>query len=206
MVSESIPEADLTVLDILRNQDSVTVLELGTLLDVTPTAVRQRLSRMLAHGLIERSVERAGRGRPSHRYWITDKGRRRTGANFADLASVLWSELREVEDPTIRRGLIERISKRLAEKYAGSIHGSTSEEKLESLAQLFADREVPVEVGHEGTTPVLNVLACPYPDLADGDHGICAMEKLLFSELTGEHLVLEKCRLAGENYCTYELD
>ena len=205
-MSESIPQADLAVLDILRNQDTLTVSELAALFGVTPTTIRQRLGRLLAHGLIERRVERSGRGRPSHRYSITSKGRRKTGANFADLATVLWTELREVEDPEVRRGLLQRISKRLAEKYAGAIHGSTSEEKLESLAQLFAEREVPLEVGHEGATPVLNVLACPYPDLADGDHGVCAMEKLLFSELTGEQLVLDKCRLSGENYCSYELD
>src|SRR5688500_6220015 len=99
---------------------------------VTATAIRQRLTRLLAQNDIEREVQRVGRGRPGLRYAWTEKGRRRAGANFADLAIALWQEVREIKDPEVRRGLLQRISHRLAALYATRINGSTLDERMES--------------------------------------------------------------------------
>jgi predicted ArsR family transcriptional regulator len=52
---------------------------------------------------------------------------------------------------------------------------------------------------------VLTALACPYPELAEQDRGICAVEKLVFSELLGEKVRLTECRLDGaSNCCRFE--
>ena len=71
-------------------------------------------------GLIDRELARAGRGRPSHRYALTEKGRRQTGANFVDLALALWKEVRAIEDPEVRRGLLQRIAKTMAAMYGAA--------------------------------------------------------------------------------------
>ena len=173
---------------------------------VTATAVRQRLTRLLAQGDIERSTEQTGRGRPVHRYALTEKGRRRAGANFADLAIALWQEIREIKDPDVRRGLLARISKRLATLYAGQIRGSNLEEKMESLAALFRERQIPFEVERSHDLPVLHAAACPYPELAEQDRSVCSMERMMFSELLGENVRLSSCRLDGHNCCTFEPD
>src|SRR5262245_38439156 len=115
------PTSDQGVLDVLRKSGPLSVADLAVQTRVTATAVRQRLTRLLAQGDIERKTEKGGRGRPSHRYQLTDQGRRKSGSNFADLAMVLWEEVREIKDPEVRRGLLSRISKRLAELYAGRI-------------------------------------------------------------------------------------
>ena len=57
----------------------------------------------------------AGRGRPSHRYSLTNKGQRhkeRPGNNYADLAGALWTEIRAIQNPDVRRGLLQRIVRR----------------------------------------------------------------------------------------------
>ena len=79
----------------------------------------------------------------------------------------------------------------------------TLEEKMESLAKLFSARQIPFEVDTSGNLPVLTALACPYPELAESDHSICSMERLLFSELLGETVRLGKCRLDGDQCCTF---
>src|SRR4029450_4695161 len=99
----------------------------------------QRLMRLRWQSDIERATERISRGRPLHRYSLTEKGRRRAGANFADLAMALWEEIRQIKDPEVRRGLLARISRRLAELYSGQIHGSSLDERMESLAELFRE-------------------------------------------------------------------
>ena len=172
---------------------------------MTATAVRQRLTRLMAQGYIERHAMRSGRGRPSHRYRLTAKGRRKSGENFGDLAIALWQEIRSVEDPAIRRGLFQRISSRMAEIYGDKIQGETLDEKMASLAQIFQERKIPLEVESDGKLPVLKAHACPYPDLAENDRTICAMERMMFSEVLGADLRLNECRLDGEDCCTFTL-
>src|SRR6185503_15510883 len=107
---------------------------------------------------------KAGRGRPSHHYSLTSKGRRKTGANFADLAMALWQEIRTIEDSEVRKGLLQRISKRLSAIYAEQIAGGSLTDKMESLAAIFAERGVPFAVEKSGPLPILTALACPYPE------------------------------------------
>ena len=199
--------SDVAVLDLLRKQDAMSVSQMASALDVTATAVRQRLSRLLAQGHIERRAVKSGRGRPSHRYALTEKGRRQTGVNFADLAIALWDEIRAIDDPDVRRGLIRRLAERLAERYMGHVTGTSIEEKMESLAELFAERQVPFSVDQDRNgLPILTALACPYPDLAEKDRSICALERILFSEVLGNSMQLSQCRLDGQNCCRFELN
>lgn len=202
-MTEGFIASDVAILDLLRKRDRMTVSALSAATEVTATAVRQRLVRLLAQGFIERTTSKAGRGRPCHYYVLTEKGRRKTGANFADLAVALWQEIRAIEDPEVRRGLLERISQRLAALYASQIEGDSLEERMESIAQLFSERRIPFEVQRGSELPILTALACPYPELAEQDRGICAMERMLFSELLGESVRLDKCRLDGETCCTF---
>lgn len=203
MSADSLP-SDSTLLDLLRRNASMSIGELAESLEVTATAVRQRLNRLMGQGLVQRSLVRAGRGRPSHAYELTGLGRRQAGSNFTDLAIVLWQELREVKDVEVRRGLLERLCRRLAERYADQVRGDSLGERMASLAELFQRRRIPVEVEARGGLPVLNALACPYPDLAEKDRSICSLERMLFSELAGEALRLSECRLDGDSCCRFE--
>lgn len=204
-MAEAFVTSDVAILDLLRKREAMSVAELSLVLEVTATAVRQRLTRLMDQGFVERTAARAARGRPSHAYKLTAAGRRKTGSNFADLAIALWEEVRAIKDAEVRRGLLSRISKRLASEYAGEVHGNTTSERMQSVAQLLRDREIPFEVTQkEGELPVLRALACPYPGLAEHDKSICAMERIMFSDLLGENVHLEECRLDGATCCTFE--
>jgi DeoR family suf operon transcriptional repressor len=198
--------SDRTVLDLLRQRDVMTIADFQLALGVTATAVRQRLNRLLDQGLLEKRKDPAasGRGRPNHCYGLTRAGERKTGANFTDLAIALWQEVRAIEDPAIRRGLIQRISARLAEGYRDQVTGQSVIERMRSLAALFDDRQVPFSVDQaDGELPVLTALVCPYPELAEKDRTVCAMERMMFSEVLGRRVALDQCRLDGDRCCTF---
>jgi predicted ArsR family transcriptional regulator len=182
----------------------MSIAEMVTETSVTATAVRQRLSRLMAQGLVEREAARAGRGRPSHRYSLSEKARLQVGNNYADLAIMLWDEIRSVKDPEVRRGLFQRLAGAMARFYAGRVKGNTLAARMESLKELFADRRVPMQVQSDGELPVLTVVDCPYPELADKDRGICAVEKMMFAELLASPLKLSQCRLEGHSCCQFE--
>ena len=102
------------------------------------------------------------------------------------MAIVLWEEIKSVEDPDVRRGLLKRIADRFVERYRGPRRRARrSDERMTSLSGVMGEREIPFEVDSSGELPVLTALACPYPELAKLDRGVCTMEKLMLSEILG---------------------
>ena len=196
--------SDTIILDLLRKNEAMAVTELAEAMEVTSTAVRQRLNRLMAQELIQRSSTRQGRGRPLHHYRITDKGRRKAGSNFADLAMAMWQEISQLEDLEIRKMMLRRLAKRLAEMYSGKIRGDNLQEKMQALSELFAERRVPMDVQSQDSLPVLTATACPYPDLAERDRSICSVEQMLYSELLGADVQLSSCRLDGAECCSFQ--
>lgn len=207
-MADTIREIDRNLLDVLRRDGPMRVNGLQDSLQVTANAVRTRLTRLMDMGLVERQTVSEGRGRPSHTYRLSEAGQRSTGSNFADLAVALWDEVRSIKDPDIRRGLLQRLTKRLAQGYSQNISGETATERMQSVVELLGKRDVPFEVGRSEQTelPVLTALGCPYNELAEQDRSICSFEKMLFSEMIGQGLTLSQCRLDGESCCTFELN
>lgn len=202
------PISDRSIVEYLRRAGSCTISDLVEYAGVTATAIRQRLNRLMEQELVVRRSEPAGRGRPTHFYSLSPAGMRCGGDNYEDLATVLWSELRAVEEPEVRRRLLQRVMGRLAEIYRDKLPDATVGERMAALVELMHERDVPFEVQtpeDESQLPVLQALACPYPDLAEQDRAICSLEKMLFSEILGEGLRLSACRLDGAKGCTFEL-
>jgi predicted ArsR family transcriptional regulator len=195
--------SDQTLLNFMRREGPVTISALVAEMGVTATAVRQRLRRLMSQGLIERRTERKSRGRPNHRYLLTEKGERSAGTNFTDMAIVLWEEIKSVEDPAIRRGLLKRIADRFVAKYRDRVVGETLDERMSALADVMRERDIPFAINKTSELPVLAALACPYPELAKMDRGVCTMEKLMLSEILGSNVRLSECRLDGASCCTF---
>ena len=199
--------SDRTVLDYIRRTGSCTILDLVEFTGVTATAIRQRLNRLMDQQLVVREAETVGRGRPTHRYSLSAAGVRSVGDNYRDLAWVLWSELRAIEDPDIRHGLLSRVVSRLGDIYRSQIQGEDYSERVAALQNMMEARDIPFEIEQPEDTnqlPVLKAWACPYPDLAEHDRSICSMEKMLFSEILGQKIRLGDCRLDGALGCTFE--
>ncbi len=197
-------QSDRAVLDLLRQRDSISASQLAEELGVTDTATRQRLNRLMEQGLLERETIRHGRGRPSHQYRLSHQGQQTAGDNFFDLALTLWNEIRSITDPEIRRGLLGRIASSLGDRYSEKIVGDTPRERMEALGRVFTEKDIPCSVQGDALLPVLSVHACPYPELAENDRAVCAMEKHLFSGLLQTDLQLTSCRLDGAGGCTFE--
>ena len=212
---------DHAVIDLLRVDDGLGIGGLASSLGVTATAVRQRLDRLMRQGLVERSTTGGRRGRPSHTYRLTESGRRIGGDNFHDLAIVLWREIRSVSDAEVRRGLIGRIGTSLAGLHRDEVRGATPRDRLHDVAALMRRNQIACVVEEPagpddaartpsgdaagGGLPVLTSYACPYPDLAEQDRGICAAERVMIEELVGRPVRLAECRLDGGTCCRFSM-
>jgi predicted ArsR family transcriptional regulator len=199
--------SDRPLLDLIRRQGPMTVAEMAAAVKVTPTAIRNRLTRLVGSGLVERRAEPGGRGRPKHTYQASVEAHRRLGQNYADLAVVLWDELmRTVEDRKLRRVLFGRVTERLAELYRAQVTGEGWEGRLVQLGSILHDRGIEAEVtrGDGGTLSVLRQHSCPYFELAETDRSVCAMERKMFEKVLGRGLRLSHCRLDGHRSCDFE--
>lgn len=195
---------DAAVIDLLRVESALEIGDLAAALGVTPTAIRQRLERLMKAGLVERAAVSRPRGRPAHAYSLTAEGRRSGGDNFRDLALVLWREIRGVRDPAVRQGLLSRIGVAMASLYRQEVCGDDPAGRLRSLAGVMRQKGVSCDVaGGDGDLAVLTSYSCPYPELAEQDRSICAAERLMLQELVGTSVALSECRLDGGTCCRF---
>lgn len=190
----------------MRSGNSFSIGDLIESLNVTATAIRQRIDRLFERGLIEREKIVAGRGRPTYAYRITDSGRRVSAADSTELAEALWREILSIEDPDLRDRLLTSVAQRLGREYAAQLdEDAPLEERMRVLSRLLSARRVNSDVISEGTLPVLDINACPYPTLADGtgDHSMCRLEEKVISEALGKPVQLSQCRLDGDTCCQF---
>jgi len=199
--------SDRPLLDLIRRRGPLTVAEMAEALGVTPTAIRNRLTRLMGSGMVERLTEHGGRGRPRHAYQASVEAHRRLGQNYADLAVVLWEEMmRSVEDRKLRRALFIRVTDRLADLYRSQVRGEGWETRLVQLGSLLHGRGIDAAVarGEGGAAAVLKQHSCPYYELAEEDRTICALERKMFEKVLGHGLRLSQCRLDGHRSCDFE--
>ncbi len=198
--------SDRVLLDIIRRDGPLTVSEMAARLGVTATAVRNRLTRLVGSGMIERQAEPGGRGRPKHSYRASAEAHRRLGQNYADLAVALWDEMmRSIDDRKLRRLMFGRITERLAESYRSQLRGDDWRDRMVQLGSLLHGRGVEAEVVTVGDAmPVLKQHSCPYFALAEVDDAVCAMERKMFEKVIGRSLRLSHCRLDGDRSCDFE--
>jgi predicted ArsR family transcriptional regulator len=199
--------SDRSLLDLIRREGPLTIAAMSARLGVTATAVRNRLSRLVGSGMVERWAMPGGRGRPKYAYQASVAAHKRLGQNYADLAVVLWDEMmRTVADRKLRRLLFSRIIDRLAEQYRAQVTGVGWERRLVQLGTILHDRGIEAEVtsGGVGVLPVLKQHSCPYYELAEADRAVCAMERKMFEKVLGRSLRLSQCRLDGHRSCDFE--
>lgn len=202
-MSAQIEERDREFARSLQAIGPASVSELCARLDVTATSVRQRLARMEAAGLVDREAEKSGRGRPVHRYRLTQAGLRSLGSNYADLAVLLWSELSAIEHQPTRERVFGNLRTRLVERFGGGGAAGSLNARVKSLAAELSDAGLDVAVGSDGHLPVLKGCACPYPDIALSDDSICRLEQEVFAEVLGAEIELRSRCVDGHACCEF---
>lgn len=204
--AEHIRPIDQAVVDLLKRHEGMTVQDLTDSLEVTATAVRQRLDRLVEVELIERRKEGVGRGRPQYRYFLTALGMRYSSVSYADLAAALWAEVMDLPNPSWRTHILRKVAQRMSEGFSESVDQQSSvEQRMSAVVEEFVRRKVPATLESDGSAPVLQMLACPFPDLAINgkDRQVCEMEQEMISEVIGQSVELNCCRLDGHEHCQF---
>ncbi|MGD9854898.1 MAG: helix-turn-helix transcriptional regulator [Planctomycetaceae bacterium] len=192
----------------LSRLENGTILELCGELDVTATAVRQKLSRLMAAELVERRTVTAGRGRPYHVYRVSEEGRRQLGDGYGDLARLLWREMKQIEDTDIRARLMSRLRNALVQRYRAAAPAASLDERFQQLQRALDEQGIQADLGErrqgDEMLPVLREHHCPYHDLAAEDSTICDLERSVFGDVLGVPIALTQCCRDGYACCEFE--
>ncbi len=200
----SIESSDRQFLERLHEMRGGTVQEICADEGVTATAVRQRLVRLQGMGLVTREVARSGRGRPHHVYRVTPSAIRELGDNYADLARILWREIRSIEEPVIRARVASRVEEALVREFGKVSPQAPLRDRLVQLSSALREHGFQVEIDQSGALPVLRENNCPYSELASEDPAICELERAVFRRVLGADLRLTQCCLDGHHCCEFE--
>ena len=196
---------DQIFLEQLHRMCGGSVREICDNVGVTATAVRQRLARLEAGGLIIRETVKSGRGRPRHVYRVSDGGLRHLGENYRDLALVLWRTLHQIEDPTVRATLLAAVRDDFVQRYGRVNADGPLKNRIQQLQEELTSQGFDFELDATGGLPVLRETSCPYQDLATIDPSICEMESDVFSRILNADVSLSQCCLDGHAHCEFHI-
>jgi predicted ArsR family transcriptional regulator len=200
----AIEPGDRNFLERLREIGGGTIQEICAALGVTATAVRQRLVRLQGMDLVARDLVRAARGRPHHIYRVTDAALRALGDNYADLARILWRELRSIEEPALRARIVNRVEDALVQQFGTVTPSAPLGDRMVQLTSALRERGFDVECDASGLLPVLRENNCPYLELATEDSAICELEQAVFRRVLGADVKLTHCCLDGHHCCEFQ--
>ena len=201
----ALDDGDRQLLEQLNRLRSATIPVLCDVMGVTATAVRIRITRLQAAGMIQRETIKADRGRPHHEYKVTQSGLAAMGSNYSELALILWRELAKIPDAKVRQDVVASLKQNLVGQYGAGVSGSSPSQRLEQLKNTLVEKGFNVEIDLKQELPILRENNCPYIELASSDPSICQLEQTVFEEILGVSVKLTNCCLDGHHCCEFEL-
>lgn len=190
----------------LKRHGRMSIKDLEADLGVTRNAVRQQLSALEQMGLVERTFERGGVGRPKGLYALTVEGHRLFAREYEPLLRHVLEELTEAGDPAALRALMSRVSRKLAEGFEPVPDGSTLAERVAFLVEQLSRRGHLTEAEAIPEGYALRMYNCPYHELVADHPVICEVERSMLRELLGSGVNRHKCILDERyTYCAYSV-
>ncbi len=200
------------VVAVISEHGPVTAAEVGTLLGLTPAAVRRHLDALAEqHAVVEHDASGAThrrRGRPARAFVIADAGHESLSADYDELAVHALRYLQSAVGPhAVADFARERVAD-LETRYAARLTAAGSDPAARADALVaaltgdgFAASARPVGAG--GLAGVQHCQGhCPVKHVAEEFPALCDAETDAFSRLLGVHVQRLATLAAGHHVCT----
>lgn len=197
------------ILFLLKTKGALTAQALGERLEITAMGVRQHLYKLQEDQLVAFHDERAGVGRPSRHWSLTEQGNARFPDSHSELTVAMLATVQSVfGDDGLDRLITARTRETLA-AYRERLNGCRSvEQRVARLAEMRSAEGYMAEwqCDDDGTY-VLAENHCPICAAATACQGLCRSELEVFQEALGDKVTVERTShiLAGARRCTYRI-
>lgn len=132
----SLPPTRRSILVALKKRGEVGVDELSETLGVTPSGVRQHLTKLAEAGFVARRPMRSGPGRPPHLYRLSAGAEALFPKYYSELTNELLSYV-EDEDPEVLERIFERRRRRRVKGAVARLKGKAFRDKVSELARIL---------------------------------------------------------------------
>ncbi len=194
------------ILEYLLRQGRATVKELGNLLGLTSTGIRQHLTVLERDGLVDSREERGRVGRPTLVYSLTEKADALFPKTYDALATVLLEEVRSSQGNQHLHELLHKVAQRMAAPYIERVQGKPLPERVRETARIMEEQGCLVDVRQsEGDEYYIDEFTCPFPKVAQQDRAVCALHVEFVGILAGGDARLTQSLLRGERACSYRI-
>jgi predicted ArsR family transcriptional regulator len=193
------------ILEHLQRHGRATVKELGQLLHLTSTGIRQHLTVLERDGLVLTSEERGRVGRPTLIYTLTEKADSLFPKSYDELAIALLEEIRATEGSEYLYQLLHRVAQRLAESFWERVQGKSLAQRVEETALILQEQGCLADWEQRDDEFFLHEFTCPLSKMAKQDSSVCTLHLDLVRLLTGADTRLVRSLLRGEGACTYRI-
>lgn len=197
------------LLQMIKRHGGLSVDEAMDGLGMARTTVREHLLHLKEKGLLARSVEREGRGRPRHRYEMSRRAEvlfpSRDGELLGELIQFLQEEgAEELVEAFFEAYWSERTNatkKKLQETVPDDLRG-----QLDVLREMLEEEGFMPEIDDEGTSVTIRECNCPFPESVKQTRIPCRLEKTFYETLFETELERVSHIPDGNPACIYEID
>lgn len=194
------------ILEYLQRHGRGTVKELGELLGLTSTGIRQHLTVLERDGLVEAHEERGRVGRPTLVYSLTGKADALFPKAYDLLASVLLEEIRSGQGNNQLHKMLHQVAKRLAAPYEDRVRDKDLADRVKEAAAILEEQGCMADWSQDDSGDFyIDEYTCPFPKIAQHDRSVCALHVEYVSILTGGDARLTRSLMRGERACTYRI-
>ena len=193
------------ILEYLQRHGRGTVKELGTLLGLTSTGIRQHLTVLERDALVEAREERGRVGRPTLVYSLTEKADSLFPKTYDVLANVLLEEIRASHGNEKLHSLLHNSAARLAAVHTDRVEGRPLRERVQETTRIMEEQGCLVEWYEDGDDFYIDEFTCPFPKTAERDRAVCALHVEFVRLVSGGDTRLTRSLMRGERACTYRI-
>ncbi len=192
---------------ILKLRGEMTVAELCRALKLTHTAVRRQVSALLTDGVISSHVGEHGKGRPAHKYRLSEKA----GAYFPTGYDFLAEELLDtIFETGGHKGIMDFLrtnNNRVIAALMPGFSGLGLKERIAGVARYFADRGYMTDwIELADGNYFLFHQNCAIYKMANRYRQLCILEPRLIECLLGVKISRQQYILKGQPTCGYLID
>jgi predicted ArsR family transcriptional regulator len=193
------------ILEYLQRHGRATVKELGSLLDLTSTGIRQHLTVLERDGLVDSREERGRVGRPTLVYSLTEEADALFPKTYDALAIVLLEEIRASQGNERLHELLRQVAERMAAPYSERMEGKPLAERVRETVAIMEEQGCVVDCRHADADYYIDEFTCPFPKVAQQDHAICVLHVDFIRILTGADTRLTESLLRGQRACSHRV-
>lgn len=193
------------ILEHLQRHGRATVKELGGLLGLTSTGIRQHLTVLERDGLVDAREERGRVGRPTLVYSLTEKADALFPKTYDALASLLLEEIRSSEGNEGLHEFLRQVAERMAAPYSDRMEGKPLAQRVRETAAIMEEQGCVVDCRQADGDYYIDEFTCPFPKVAQLDHAVCVLHVDFIRILTGADTRLTESLLRGQRACSHRV-